>query len=197
MAPAAYAAIAEVEALAARPEAARAALDRGFEILGRAAVHPTARTGLRLAEVLVLAAEADLAGAQAAALEAAQEAGEAVMIEAEMLHCFMRVGGAAERVAGRLREIAGGAESALVELWANQAAAASAADGDALMALAERYAQLEARIFAAEAAAQAAAAFAVSQRRRPAPGRGVRRASGASVRGQGARCSSPRCGCRR
>ena len=162
MAPAAYAVIAEAEAMAAAPEPARAALDRGFDILGRAAVHPVARTSLRLAQVLVLAAEANLAGAQSAAIEAAAEAGEAILIEAEMLHMFMRVGGAPKRVAPRLREIADGAQSALVGLWAHQAAAASAGDGYELMAIAQRYARLEARIFAAEAAAQAAVAFAAS-----------------------------------
>lgn len=160
MAPVAYAGIAEAEALAGRREPARDALDRGFEALGRAAVHPTARTSLALAQALVLAAEADLAGAQAIAFAASGEAGEAVLIEAELLHVYVRVGGAPDRVADRLREIADGADSALADLWARQAAAARDGDAAELMAIAEQYDAIEARIYAAEAAAQAAVALA-------------------------------------
>jgi DNA-binding CsgD family transcriptional regulator len=159
MAPAAYAGIAEVHALVGRPEAARAALDRGYQILDRAAVHPVARDSLHLAQALVLAAEGDLPGAQAVALSAADRTGEAILVEAEMLHLFMRVGGTPGEVAGRLREIADGTDCALAELWAHQASAARDGDGPGLTAIAEKFARLGARIFAAEAAAQAALAF--------------------------------------
>jgi DNA-binding CsgD family transcriptional regulator len=158
MAPAAYAGIAEAQAIAGHAEAARAALRSGYEVLDRAAVHPVALESLNLAGALVLAAEGDHAGAQEVALEAARTAGEAILTEAEMLHLFMRVGGPPGLVAARLQEIAVATDAPMAELWARQAAAARDGDGDRLMTVANDFERIGARIFAAEAAAQAAVA---------------------------------------
>jgi DNA-binding CsgD family transcriptional regulator len=159
MAPAAYGEIAEAHAIAGRAQAARDALRRGYEILDRAPVHPTVRHGLHLASALVLAAEGDHAAAQAVALEAAEATGEALLNEAELLHLFLRVGGTPQSVAARLQEIAGATGPGMAELWARQAAAARDGDGTGLLAVANAFERIGARIFAAEAAAQAAAAL--------------------------------------
>jgi DNA-binding CsgD family transcriptional regulator len=159
MAPAAYGAIAEAHAIAGRAQAARAELSSGYEILDRAPVHPVARHSLHLANALVLAAEGDHAAAQAVALEAAGATGEAVLNEAELLHLFLRVGGTAEVVAARLQEIVGATGPGMAGLWARQAVAARDGDGTGLLGVANAFERIGARIFAAEAAAQAAAAL--------------------------------------
>ena len=160
MAPAAYAIIAEIDAIAGRGQAARVALQSAHEMLDRAPVHPVVRHGLHVANATVLAAEGDHAAAQARALEAAGEAGEAILNEAELLHLFLRVGGAPERVAGRLLQIAAASGAGMAELCARLATAARDGDGPGLLQTASAFERIGARIYAAEAAAQAAVALA-------------------------------------
>jgi DNA-binding CsgD family transcriptional regulator len=159
MAPGAYAKIAEAHAIAGRVQAARAALRSAHEILERVPAHPAARHGVHIANASVLAAEGDHAGAQAGALEAANTAGEAILNEAELLHLFLRVGGAADRVATRLQEIAATTGAGMAELYARQASAARDGDGIELLEAAHAFERVGARILAAEAAAQAAVAL--------------------------------------
>jgi DNA-binding CsgD family transcriptional regulator len=184
MAPAAYALIAETHATAGRVAAARDALTRSHEILERAPVHPVVEHGLHLATAAVLAAEGDQAEAQAGALEAATKTGEAILNEAELLHLFLRVGGAADRVATRLQEIAAATGAGMAELYARQATAARDGDGIELLEAASAFEEIGARIFAAEAAAQAAVALATgtsvdAQRRAEAYAARLVRACGA------------------
>jgi DNA-binding CsgD family transcriptional regulator len=160
MAPAAYAVIAETHAIAGRVPAARNALASAREMLERAAVHPLVAHGLHVANATVLAAEGDHAAAQAGALAAASEAGEAILNEAELLHLFVRVGGAAERVAERLQQIAAATGAGMAVLCARQARAARDGDGIELLQAANAFERMGARIFAVEAAAQAAVALA-------------------------------------
>ena len=162
MAPAAYAKIAEAHAIAGRVEAARAALRSAHEMLERAPTHPhpVVRHGVHLANAAVLAAEGEPGAAQAGALEAATEAGEAILNEAELLHLFLRVGGAADRVATRLQEIATATGAGMAELYARQATAARDGDGIELLEVANAFERIGARILAAEAAAQAGVALA-------------------------------------
>jgi len=186
MAPLAYAGIAEVQVLVGRAEAARAALRTGYEVLRRAPVHPVARAGLERVSALVLAAEGDHGQAQAVALGAAGAAGEGVLSEAEMLHLFVRVGGDPGQVRARLQQIAANTGAGMAVLWARQAAAAADADGAELVAVADDFERIGARIFAAEAAAQAAVALqagASADARRRAEGHAARLVNGCGARG--------------
>jgi DNA-binding CsgD family transcriptional regulator len=156
-APICHAAIAEAEAHAGQAQAARAALRQGLALAPPGNLMAT--QALQTAEVLVLAIEGDHPRAQELALACAAGAAEAVLLEAEMMHLHLSVGGTAGAVARRLREIADSSSSGLAILWARQAEAADLGDGAALEAVAGDYERIGARIYAAEAAAQAAAAY--------------------------------------
>jgi len=186
MVPVCHAAVAEAEAMTGRAEAARAALNRGYSMLDVERSNSLADESLHLASVLVLAAEGNHVEAQEIALKGAQAAGEAVLIEAEMLHLYMRVGGAPNRVALRLQEIAAASRAGMAELWARQAVAARDGDGGTLEAVADNFDRVGARIFAAEAAAQAAVAHSAggsADARRRAEGYAARLATACGAGG--------------
>jgi len=186
MAPVCHAAIAHAEALAGRVEAARAAVERGYSLLNRGLANSLADEALHSANLLTLAADGDHAGAQQLALAGAQAAGEAILVEAEMLHFYMRVGGNPDRVAERLHEIATATRAGMAELWARQAVAARDGDGSGLESVAADYEDVGARIFAAEAAAQAAVAHGAgdsADARRRAESHAARLASACGARG--------------
>ena len=186
MVPVCHAAVAEAEAMAGRAEEARAALQRGYATQGAGRSNSLADDSLHLARVLVLAAEGNHVEAQEIALKGAQATGEAVLIEAERLHLYMRVGGAPRRVAPRLNEIAAASRAGMAELWARQALAAHDGDGAKLEAVAAEFERVGARIFAAEAAAQAAVAHGAGgsdDARRRAEGRAARLASACGAGG--------------
>ncbi len=186
MAPVCHAVIAEAEALAGRAAAARSALQRGYALIEEGGPNVLARGQLELVSVYVLAAEGDLARAQAIALEGGRAAGEAILTEAEFLHLYMRVGGAPGRVATRLEEIAAASRAGMASLWARQAIAARDGDANALEAVATEYERVGARILAAEAAAQAAVghgAWGSDDARRRAEGRAARLATACGARG--------------
>ena len=186
MAPVCHAVLAATAALAGRAPAARAALQNGYEMLGDARGTPPALAFLQLVAPLVLAAEGDHAAAQRVALEGARACGEAILAEAEFLHLYMRAGGDPGRAAPRLREIAARARSGMADLWTRQAAAAHNGDGAALEAVADDFERVGARIYAAEAAAQAAVAHDNSgtrDARRRAESRAARLASACGAGG--------------
>jgi DNA-binding CsgD family transcriptional regulator len=154
-----FAVIAESEAYAGRPERARAALESGLAVLERSPATPMARGLVESVRPFVLAAEGDERGAQSAALAAADACGEAIMTEAQLLHAYLRVGGGAGRVAPRLVEIAGDTRARMAKLWARQAVAARDRDGAGLEVIAAEFEAVGARLYAAEAAAQAATSY--------------------------------------
>ncbi|MFI0356697.1 LuxR C-terminal-related transcriptional regulator [Actinomadura sp. 9N407] len=124
---------------------------------------------LVLARPWVLAARGDDAGAVAAALEAAEDAGRHGLRGYAMfaLHDAVRLG-AAGRVLVRLRVLAGEVEGPLAPVCARHAAAAAAPDGDALLAVSEEFEGLGMLLYAAEAAAQAAETYENAGRDRTA-----------------------------
>lgn len=128
LAPACHSVIAEVQATAGDGAAAGRTWEDGIALLERGPPSPQSRGLLANALALVLAAEGEHARAQETALQCAAAAGEAVLIEAEMLHLYLRVGGPADRVAPRLEQIAASTPAGMATLWARQATAAR--DGD-------------------------------------------------------------------
>jgi DNA-binding CsgD family transcriptional regulator len=158
LAPACHATLAAARATAGDVEGGRSAWEAGARLLGEGPPNPLARTLVDRAAVLVRACEGDSVGAQTIALDGARAAGEAVMLEGEMLHLHLRVGGDAKRVAGRLEQIAAATRVPMAQLWARQATGARDHDAAALGAVAGGYEAIGARIYAAEAAAQAAIA---------------------------------------
>jgi DNA-binding NarL/FixJ family response regulator len=159
LAPACHSVIAEAQAVAGDADAARAAWQDGIALLEAGQPNPLARGLLDNVLPLVLAAEGEHPKAQEGALRRARAAGEAVMIEAEMLHLFLRVGGPAGQVADRLEQIASSTQAGMAELWARQAIASRDDDAAELDILATLYERIGARLYAAEAAAQAAIAY--------------------------------------
>lgn len=158
LAPVCHSVIAEAWATAGDVDAAREAWQDGISLVDGGPPNPLARALLDNVLPLVLAADGDHARAQEIALERAEAAGEAVLMEAEMLHLYIRVGGQAARVAARLEEIAASTRAGMARLWARQAAAARDGDPAALEAVATDYERVGARVYAAETAAQAAIA---------------------------------------
>ena len=185
LAPIAHAVIAEAAACAGEADRARVAFDRGLGLLTDGPPNPLATGLVESVRPFVLAVGGDERGAQRAALTAAAAGGEAVLAEAEMLHNYVRVGGDPGRVAARLTEIADQAEAKMVDLWARQAGAAGDRDGAALETVSTAFERVGARLYAAEAAAQAAAAYAAgsSDARRRTQARAARLAAGCGAHG--------------
>ncbi|HEX5192524.1 MAG TPA: LuxR C-terminal-related transcriptional regulator [Solirubrobacteraceae bacterium] len=152
--------LAAARATAGDVEGAREAWETGARLLGERPPNPLARTLVDRAAVLVCAGEGDPVRARALALDGARAAGEAIMVEGEMLHLHLRVGGDPKHVASRLEQIAAATQAPMAQLWARQATGARDHDAAALAAVASGYEQIGARIYAAEAAAQAAIAHA-------------------------------------
>jgi DNA-binding CsgD family transcriptional regulator len=109
-----------------------------------------------------------LSAAMERLLALADDTGEAVASEAEALYEAVRLGAAPQGCAPRLAELAGRAESELLAVCADHAAAVAAGDLPAQLEAAERFAELGLDLLAAEAAARAGAAFAAAGRASPA-----------------------------
>lgn len=105
-----------------------------------------------------------LAGRKHAAIEAAQRAAawaataRMVVEEANALDALMRMA-PSESIVERLEELVGVTDSPLVEAMAGQARATLEGDGNGLLAIGERYAEMTAWGLATEAAASAASMF--------------------------------------
>jgi DNA-binding CsgD family transcriptional regulator len=113
---------------------------------------------LERAEVAVLLARGDLTQARALALRYADEAGEAVPHEAEMLHEAVRAGHPVDQVTGRLATLAECSDGTLTAGLASHARALAAEDTAALEHVGEGFADLGLQLLAAETAAEASVA---------------------------------------
>jgi DNA-binding CsgD family transcriptional regulator/tetratricopeptide (TPR) repeat protein len=164
LAPFCLAEVARSAALSGDIIAARGALETARGYAARRPLLPASVFRLGLAEATVTAAEGRLEHARQLALDVARgavEAGEVLLQEAAALHLYLRLGGAAGTVAGRLTEIAQATSGVtLAHHWAAQARATQRHDGAALEEIARVYEGIDARLWAAEAYAQAGAAHA-------------------------------------
>jgi len=115
---------------------------------------------LERAEVAVSMARGDLTRARGLALRYADESGEAILHEAEMLHEAVRAGHPAASVEGRLGGLAACTDGALTAGLAEHAHALAAQDAVALEQVGEGFADLRLQLLAAETAAEASLAAA-------------------------------------
>jgi DNA-binding CsgD family transcriptional regulator len=161
--------LALAQAMLGEPDAAAQALAE------RAAAPPFGFLGpeQRLADAwTAIASQRPGEAAEAFRSAAAQAAATGHRVaESWLLHDLLRTSG--EDVSGRLRELAGACDSALVSARARHAAAVRARDGMKLTGAADGFEALGAMLLAAEAAGSAAAAFG---------GAGDRRAATAALR---------------
>jgi hypothetical protein len=153
--------------------------------------HPFRHKGfepeLGIAQAWAAAAGGELSRAAPLALGAAalaRERGQSAF-EVRALHEAARLGGARE-AAARLAVLASEVDGELADAAAEHAAALVAQDGQRLLAVAERFADLDAMLVAAEAAHAAGAAFATAGRASSA------RAAAARGRTWLARCEDAR-----
>jgi DNA-binding NarL/FixJ family response regulator len=123
---------------------------------------------LRIAESWLAAAEGNVSGAIVLALDAARQARESGQRAIEMLalHDAVRYGD--RSCLARLVEVAHATGGRLATLLAAHAAAVTDRDADAIYAAAQHLEQIGALLLAADAAAQAAAAYQAAGDRRPA-----------------------------
>jgi DNA-binding CsgD family transcriptional regulator len=146
---------AEAAALLGQVDHARALIAEGWDALGP---HSCYEYCLQRAEVWALVADGRVLEAIDATLAVADGHAERPGLAAFALHDAVRLG-AADRVADRLTSLAATLpEPGLVTTWAAQARAAADGDGAALEQAADSLAASGLRLWAAEAAAQAAAA---------------------------------------
>lgn len=138
--------------------AARTALDRAGAMSGRWPMSLPSTHRFALAEAAVLDAEGDPVAAQQRALRAADEAGEALLYEAEALFEHVRLGGRASAVERRLGRLATAAPDTIVTRWVRHVRAFGS--GSALETVAADWDRVGAGGWAAEAAVAAAAAYA-------------------------------------
>ncbi len=157
MLPWALAGIAEAAAQAGDAETAQAAIG---EMQIRTLAHKNFEPDLGIARAWTAAAGGELSRAVPLALEAADLArgrGQSAL-EVRALHEATRLGGAA-RTAARLSALAGEVDGRFAPVAAEHAAAMVEGDGTRLLAVAERFAGMDALLVAAEAAHAASAAF--------------------------------------
>lgn len=127
--------------------------------------HGFTHSTLALAEIRIAMAGGELPHARRVALDRSRACGEDIMSEARLLHEALRVGCAPGGVAARLQTLARRSDSGLVAVYAAYADAAARRDGAALDSASASFAAMGARLFAAEAAAEACAAHRSSGRR--------------------------------
>jgi DNA-binding CsgD family transcriptional regulator len=113
---------------------------------------------LERAEVAVLMARGDLTRARGLALRYADESGEAILHEAEMLHEAVRAGHPAAQVEDRLAMLAARSDGPLTTGLAEHAHALAAQDVAALEQAGEGFADLGLQLLAAETTAEASTA---------------------------------------
>jgi DNA-binding CsgD family transcriptional regulator len=155
--------------------------------LDRLVPFPFVRAEQELGRAWARVVAGDLPGARdvlQAAAELAAESGYRVT-EAWLLHDIARLGDPAS-VAGRLAELAGHCEGALVAAYAAHAAAAVSGRPQPLVEAADRFEGIGAMLLAAEAATEAAQAFQRAGDRRASAALGVR-AAGLAASCEGAR----------
>ncbi len=153
--PWALAILAQTEAMAGDPVAARRALTEGRD----AARLSTAlfEIDFALGEIWTLHAEGRDTDAVGRGTDLADALGEQPVMESLLRHATLRFGADAKPVAARLAEIADRCESELPHLLAEHARAVAGCDASALEAAAARFDELGIHLLAAEAAAQASA----------------------------------------
>lgn len=158
--------------------AARRALDRAEAMRGRWPTSLASAHRLALAEATVLGAQGDAAGARRRALRAADEAGEAVLWEAEALFEHVGLGGRPTAVVRRLARLASAAPDTIVGRWTRHVRAEG--NGTDLEAVAAGWVEVGALGWAEQAARSASAAHAV-RGDRTAAARARARANGLAV----------------
>lgn len=136
--------------------AARAALDRATALRANWPISLPSSHRLALAEAAVLGAEGEPVAAQRRTLRAADEAGEAVLYEAEALFEHVRLGGRPSTVLERLTRLTVAAPDTIVGRWARHVRALG--NGSALEAVSVEWEAIGAPGWAAEAATAAAVA---------------------------------------
>jgi DNA-binding CsgD family transcriptional regulator len=113
---------------------------------------------LERAKVAVSLARGDLSRARGLALRYADESGEAILHEAEMLHEAVRAGHPVAQVEGRLAILAARSDAALTSGLAEHAHALATRDVAALEQVGEEFADLGLQLLAAETTAEASVA---------------------------------------
>jgi DNA-binding CsgD family transcriptional regulator len=113
---------------------------------------------LERAEVAILMARGDLSRARGLALRYADESGEAILHEAEMLHEAVRAGHPVAQVEDRLAILAARSDAALTSGLAEHAHALATQDVAALEQVGEGFADLGLQLLAAETSAEASVA---------------------------------------
>lgn len=152
--------LARAHALCGDLSAAEAALAQAESVAaerpGRVIVlHEIERAGAWMNTV-----EGRISTARKRLLEVADAAGEGLAAEAEAVYDALRFGAPPQECAQRLSALAASTRSDLVGAGAQHAVALATGDAAAQLQAAERFAELELDLFAAEAAAGAARAFA-------------------------------------
>ena len=149
-----------------RAHATRGDVEAAAAALARAEAESRARPGihrltleLRLARAWTEAARGRSAAGREELLALADVTGENTVTEAEATYGALRLGAPARSCAERLASLADDMESELVSAWAAHARALADGQGGAQLAAARRFAELEADLFAAEAATGAARAL--------------------------------------
>lgn len=160
----AYAHLTRAHALCGDVAAARGALGQAEAIAAERPSHLRLHQELERARAWIEAAEARLPAARERLHSVADAAGEALAAEAEATYDALRFGAPPQPCAQRLTALAARADSDLLDACARHASALAAADAPAQLQAAERFARLDLDLFAAEAAAVAARAFAAEGR---------------------------------
>jgi DNA-binding NarL/FixJ family response regulator len=139
----------------------------------------------RLADAWAAQAEGEAAQAQAMLLAGADELAPTPLYAVRLAYEALRQGAPAGEVAPRLAELDARSDASLPAAEAAHAAGLAAEDGDALLAAAERLADIGALRYGAEAAADAARAY-LAAGRQPEARRAAARSRGLCVPDQGA-----------
>jgi DNA-binding CsgD family transcriptional regulator/type II secretory pathway predicted ATPase ExeA len=154
--------LSQARALRGDVAGARRALAATEEILERRPATWVEETDLCRARVRIALAEGRPVDAQRIALEDAGRTGEVIIRRATLLHEAMRAGAPGLQVAAPLTQIAEGSDLELVAARAAHAVALARGDGRELEDAAARFCAIGAMLYAAEAAAEAAAAHAAN-----------------------------------
>lgn len=120
---------------------------------------------LAVAEIRVAVATGELHRGRALAMDTTERCGEDVVSEARVLHEGLRVGCPPRAAAARLRVLAEVVGGRLVTAYADHADALARGDGNALDQVSRDFADMGARLFAAECAVEAASAHRSAGRR--------------------------------
>jgi DNA-binding CsgD family transcriptional regulator len=164
--------------------AAESALTRGRAALRGEQPAPFEAAYLACAEAWAMAAAGAARRAQQTLLDRAREFADLPLCETRVLYEAMRAGAPAREVAPRLRAISERCDSPLVGLRADHAHHQAARDPKALMQTVDELEEIGARLYACEAAAQAAGLF-VGEGRQDSARRAAARSRELFADGQG------------